>query len=116
MAARPLHSLKSPNVSAARLRRIGKDEFVRVSLADQCEVSRKDSKKPASCPEGNAGEESGKSWRAHREIKGYAGSSEHRIVADECEHAAGNGAADNPADTDESYGPGSSAVRGQRYD
>jgi hypothetical protein len=35
-----------------------------------------------------------KSWRAHREIKGYAGSSEHCIVADEREYATGTGAAD----------------------
>ena len=32
---------KSPNVSAARLRRIGKDEFDKVGLADRCEVSGK---------------------------------------------------------------------------
>src|ERR1700722_2588562 len=42
------------------------------------------------------GEESGKSWRAHREIKGYAGGSKHWTVADERDHATRNGAADEP--------------------
>ena len=66
------------------------------------------------------GEESGKSWRAHREIKGYAGGSEHRTVADECMDAAGNGAADESndtaTDTGKSDGCGASAASGERYD
>ena len=46
-----------------------------------------------------------KSWRAHREIKGYAGSSVHRIVADEREYATGTGAADESDGAGGTYNP-----------
>ena len=51
-----------------------------------------------------------KSWRAHREIKRYAGGSEHWTVADECVDAARTGAADDSntpdsADADEPTAP-----------
>ena len=60
--------------------------------------------------EGVPGKETnGKSWRAHREIKGYAGSDKYRVAADERKCAAGSGAADEsdnaacPADGAEQY-------------
>jgi hypothetical protein len=56
------------------------------------------------------GEESGKSWRAHREIKGYAGGSKHWTVADERDHATRNGAADEPDRT------GAATGYRERYD
>ena len=93
----------------ARLRRNRKFSVSVVSL--QCCAGFGQDKNPV-----YAGEESGKSWRAHREIKGYAGSCEHRIAANEREHAAGNGAADNPADTDEPNGTCPSTGCGYRYD
>ena len=78
------------------------------------------------CVAGKSMEASGKSWRAHREIKRYAGGSEHRTVADEWMDAAGNGAAaDESADessssdtaaADESYGSGAAAACAERYD
>jgi hypothetical protein len=79
----------------------------------------------------NRREAPGKSWRAHREIKRYAGGGEHRTVADEWMDAAGNGAAadesespdespDESNDTataaDESDGSGASAGRAERHD
>ena len=68
----------------------------------------------------NRREARGKSWRAHREIKRYAGGSEHCAVADECMDAAGNGAAaeSNHADTtaDEPDRTGAAAARDERYD
>jgi len=59
-----------------------------------------------------------KSWRANREIKRYAGGSEHRAVADECVDAAGIGAtdqsnADAAAEPDQA---GSGAGSTERYD
>ena len=73
----------------------------------------------------NRREAPGKSWRAHREIKRYAGGGEHRIVADEWMDAAGNGAAadespnesnDTAAGADESDRAGSGAAGAERYD
>ena len=79
----------------------------------------------------NRREEPGKSWRAHREIKRYAGGSEHCTVADEWMDAAGNGAAADESEsanesTDESYDTatgadesdrsGAGAARAKRYD
>ena len=78
----------------------------------------------------------GKSWRAHREIKRYAGGGEHRTVADQWMDAAGNGAAadesesadespdqstdescaTDPAAPDQSYGSGTAAGCAERYD
>src|SRR5271170_4649594 len=57
------------------------------------------------------------SWRAHREIKRYAGGSEHRPVADEWMDTAGNGAADesNP-DNAESNEGGTIAASAERHD
>src|SRR5258708_12083447 len=75
----------------------------------------------------NRREAPGKSWRAHREIKRYAGGSEHCTVADEWMDAAGKRAAadesesaDQSGDTatgaDESYRAGASAAGAERYD
>ena len=68
----------------------------------------------------NRREAPGKSWRAHREIKRYAGGGEHCTVADECVHAAGNGATaesnHTDAAADESDRAGASAARAERYD
>src|SRR5260370_30340347 len=75
----------------------------------------------------NRREAPGKSWRTHREIKRYAGGSEHCTVADEWMDAAGNGAAadesesadesnDTATATDESERSGTSADGGERYD
>src|SRR6266481_526414 len=74
---------------------------------------------------------SGKSWRAHREIKRYAGGSEHCTIADEWMDAAGNGAAadesesadespdesdDTAATADESERSGTAAAGAERHD
>ena len=69
----------------------------------------------------NRREAPGKSWRAHREIKRYAGGGEHRTVADEWMDAAGNGAAaDESNDTatvaDESYRSSTAAGCAERHD
>src|SRR5258707_101645 len=73
----------------------------------------------------NRREAPGKSWRAHREIKRYAGGSEHCTVADEWMDAAGSGTAadespdqsyDTATGADESYGSGDAAGRTERYD
>src|SRR5258708_35094545 len=69
----------------------------------------------------NRREAPGKSWRAHREIKRYAGGSEHCTVADEWMDAAGSGAAadesnDTDPDADEPDRSGAAATRDQRYD
>jgi len=67
----------------------------------------------------NRREAPGKSWRAHREIKRYAGGSEHCTVADECVYAAGNGAAaesdHTAAAADESDRTGASAACVERH-
>ncbi len=66
-----------------------------------------------------------KSWRAHREIKRFASSSEHCTVADECSDAARNGAAagsaasgfhDDTTDADEPDATGAPATCCERYD
>ena len=77
----------------------------------------------------NRREARGKSWRAHREIKRYAGGGEHRTVADEWMDAAGNGAAADESDdtataadqssgtvADESNRAGSGAAGAERHD
>ena len=70
----------------------------------------------ANCIAGKWRRNTGKSWRAHREIKRYAGGSEHRTVADECVNAAGNGATDESTDTGKPDDSGGTAARGERYD
>src|SRR6266478_5592067 len=76
----------------------------------------------------NRREAPGKSWRAHREIKRYAGGGEHCTVADEWMDAAGIGAAadesesadESPDESNdpatESDGSGASAGRAERHD
>src|SRR5215469_18328412 len=75
---------------------------------------------PASCPgEGECPfgtRETGKSWRAHREIKGYAGSGGDRIAADEREHTTGRGAADKSPAPDQPNGSDGTATGGDRHD
>src|SRR6516165_5635109 len=66
------------------------------------------------CPFGTR--ETGKSWRAHREIKGNAGSGGDRIAADEREHTTGRGAADESPAPDQPNGSGGPATCGDRHD